>query len=263
MKSIASQTTSSCVTLREDSIDVGFTMPLFDLDTAKEVKGCWFYAQICSILSLKNWAYLGCGNKTCFKKLKYEGASLYCNNCRDVKQTGIWWYMLKLMVKHGKHFVEVVMWDDVSSKLIGKPANDLSDSLSLETLSPCDVHNDVLDLIGRELIFKVGNRKVNTLTNQKEYTIAAFSENTEKIKELKEAVQEEVVEVYNSDSDLDLMCDDYTNVESNMTPCSQEIESHRTPESVLSKRHATDENESDGMEQSSVNKKFKGVKIEI
>ncbi|CAH9061562.1 unnamed protein product, partial [Cuscuta europaea] len=103
--------------------------------------------------------------------------------------------MLKLMVKHSKHFVEVVMWDDVSSKLIGKPADDLSDSLSLETLSPSDVHNDVLDLIGREFIFKVGNRKFNTLTNQNEYTIATFSENAEKIKELKESVQEEVFEV--------------------------------------------------------------------
>ncbi|CAH9094488.1 unnamed protein product [Cuscuta epithymum] len=136
--------------------------------------------------------------------------------------------MLKLMVKHGKHFAEVVIWDDVSNKLIGKPADDLSDSLNMETLSPSDVHNDVLDLIGREFIFKVGNRKVNTLTNQKEYTIAAFSENADKIKELKDAVQEEVVEVYDSDSDLEKLWNEDANVPSNLTTSSTEMESNQT-----------------------------------
>ncbi|CAH9142811.1 unnamed protein product [Cuscuta epithymum] len=246
--------------------EIGFTIPLSELGKAVEVRGCWFYGQISSITSHFTWAYLGCKMAKCYKKLTKAGSGeLVCDNCgvQVADGEGVWRYNLRLKVNHNNSYANLVFWDALCNRLIGKSAGDFpSHYYDMERLSPSGCPDEIKELVGREFVFKVDRQSGSTL-NGKSYSIGMVSTDQDKIDELKSVgANQSDKQDYNSDEDLDKLFSSPVTVESNITPSSTEddIIIQTTPSST-SKR-PTSEQHVDSSAQSSTNKKFKGIKIE-
>ncbi|CAH9101966.1 unnamed protein product [Cuscuta europaea] len=247
--------------------EIGFTMPLSELEKAVEVRGCWFYGQISSITSYFTWAYLGCKMTKCYKKLSKAGnGELVCDKCgiQVADGEGVWRYNLRLKANHNNNSANLVFWDAVSNCLIGKSAGDFpSHYYDMERLSPSGCPDEIKDLVGREFVFKV-DRQSGSPLNGKSYSIGMVSTDQDKIEELKSVgANQSGRQDYNSDEDLDLLFSSPVTVESNITPSSTEddIIIQTTPSSTL-KRPSNVEQHVDSSTQSSTNKKLKGIKIE-
>ncbi|CAH9076931.1 unnamed protein product [Cuscuta europaea] len=93
------QSSSSSVLIADVTAEMGPTIPLSELSSAKEVHGCWVYGQISSIISWKTWAYLGCDEPRCFKKVIKDNGKLRCVNCHKKIGKGIWRYNLRFESK--------------------------------------------------------------------------------------------------------------------------------------------------------------------
>ncbi|CAH9072450.1 unnamed protein product [Cuscuta epithymum] len=260
--------TLSGISSHVDGIEIGTTKKLSELATTNEIRGCWFYAKVKSIINIDNWSYLSCFNPKCYKKVTgKEGNELICK-CGLRSSEGIWCYLLKLKVEHKLCSAEVVFWDRECKRLLGKDACEFSDHLNTETFGPKSCPEEIKQLIGKEFIFKI-DREAPPSVHGKVYYLGGSSDNMDKIREIKSSFDENSEseeEGYNSDYDLDLLDDDApTPVESNMTVISEEIEDVKSTPQSLSKRPSEDEIdcvEVGASTQGSTTKKLKAVKIE-
>ncbi|CAH9095792.1 unnamed protein product, partial [Cuscuta epithymum] len=246
------------------SDDFGFTRALSELSITKEVRGCWFYAEIYSIISSRGWAYLACSELKCFKKLNED---YVCEKCGIHRPNGIWRYTLKLKVRHGKHFVDVMFWDDAARQLLGKVAGDFTEHLDTDNRRTKSCPEAINELVGQEYLFKINRADSVPGSAGRIYVISMVSQNKEKIYEIKNATTEESIgEAYNSDEDLELLFETGpTTVDSNVITSDNEKDALDTPDSVLQRRKfggGTSTPNDDGSTQGSSNKKLKSVKIE-
>ncbi|CAH9093251.1 unnamed protein product [Cuscuta europaea] len=168
------------------------------------------------------------------------------------------------VVNHNNNSANLVFWDAVSNRLIGKSAGDFpSHYYDMERLSPSGCPDEIKDLVGREFVFKV-DRQSGSPLNGKSYSIGMVSTDQDKIEELKSVgANQSGRQDYNSDEDPDLLFSSPVIVESNITPSSTEddIIIQTIPSSTL-KRPSNAEQHVDSSTQSSTNKKLKGIKIE-
>ncbi|CAH9146253.1 unnamed protein product [Cuscuta epithymum] len=230
----------------------------------EQVRGCWFYGVIHAIFSSRNWAYFGCSDAKCCKKLREE--DVVCSKCGRSKDEGVWRYTLKMKVRHGTTFADVMFWDEEARLLLGKAAGDFYEHLNVATLRPISCPEVISELIGREYLFKIKSANTNSNYGEQVYVIGMISSDKEKIKQFKMAAGSEGTssEAYNSDEDLELLFESVPTGDSNVVISDTETDEKGTPKSIGRGRESDEAVTGDvnGETQGSSNKKLKAVKIE-
>ncbi|CAH9146787.1 unnamed protein product [Cuscuta epithymum] len=128
-----------------------------------------------------------------------------------------------------------MFWDLEAQGLLGKAAQQFNIHLDAEKLAPKSLPEEIKELVGKELIFKIDKVHENRTSGGVYYSIGMISEDREKIEHVKAAVVLQS-EAYNSDDDLELLSYSTIGVESSMTPSSVDNENVPTPHSSISKR---------------------------
>ncbi|GER40789.1 replication protein A 70 kDa DNA-binding subunit [Striga asiatica] len=119
---------------------------LFDSD--EEVK-CWVCATIDSIVD--EWWYLACNR--CKGKMADEDGKLSCTKCAHNK--GVFRYKIRLIVSDATSSATFICWDRESKKIIGTPCEVLRNEFLCEHPNSFELPEDVSNLVGKTILFKV------------------------------------------------------------------------------------------------------------
>ncbi|CAH9052719.1 unnamed protein product [Cuscuta europaea] len=209
--------TSSQPALSDDK-EVGIVKMLSELQTTKEVRGLWFYGKINAILNATSWAYMGCFKRSCRARAIKCDNEFECTKCRVRSSEENWLYKLKLNVVHGCRNAELLFWDQAWKQFLGKPTSDFREHLDDVKLRPHSAPPLFYDLVGREYLFKIERDIASLDGSDAAFCISMTTDNKEKIEQIKSSWKDEAEPEteYNSDSDLDLILEPRTTVESNL-----------------------------------------------
>ncbi|CAH9076933.1 unnamed protein product [Cuscuta europaea] len=135
-----------------------------------------------------------------------------------------------------------MFWDLEAQRLLGKAAQEFSIHLDVEKLAPKKLPEEIKELVGRELIFKIDKAHENRTSGGVYYSINMISEDREKIERVKSAI-----------------------VLQSETPSSFDNENVPTPHSSISKRVSEGDllGSETGSSQGSSVKKQKFIKLDM
>ncbi|KAL6524174.1 hypothetical protein OROMI_031269 [Orobanche minor] len=112
----------------------------------------WVTCSVSDVLFEKNWCYTSC--LKCRRKVSEKEGQFFCEKCSNYV-VGNARFKIHIKVVDGKSSAVFLLWDDIARMLIGTSASNICERLALDACrleQPYEVDN----LIGRELLFKVG-----------------------------------------------------------------------------------------------------------
>ncbi|XP_031105303.1 uncharacterized protein LOC116010164 [Ipomoea triloba] len=127
--------------------------PLKEIYDNKKVGEFWVLGEILDIK--REWYFKACEDKRCGKKLEEYTDKMYCKACDEQRVDGIIKYKLVVFVLDDDQDGHLLLWDNVSSTLLGVTASELLKKYSEDDCMP----NEIEDLIGKTMMFRIVTKK--------------------------------------------------------------------------------------------------------
>ncbi|KAL6563977.1 hypothetical protein OROHE_005217 [Orobanche hederae] len=170
-------------------------MTLEELKSSDVAVKVWVTCSVSDVLFEKNWCYTSC--LKCRRKVSEKEGQLFCEKCSNYV-VGNARFKNHIKVVDGKSSAVFLLWDDIARMLIGTSASNICERLALESAAgnsesgttskdACRLEQpyEVDNLIGRELLFKVGIDVRHLENKDNVYVVERVCEDAVLIKEHK------------------------------------------------------------------------------
>ncbi|KAL6578168.1 hypothetical protein OROMI_010496 [Orobanche minor] len=170
-------------------------MTLAELKSSDIAVKVWVTCSISDVLFEKDWCYTSC--LKCRRKVSEKEGQFFCEKCGNYV-VGNARFKIHIKVVDGKSSAIFLLWDDIARMLIGTSASNICERLALESAAEntdlvasskdvCRLEQpyEVDNLIGRELLFKVGIDVRHLENRDNVYVVERVCEDAVLIKEHK------------------------------------------------------------------------------